>query len=188
MRCLYHTLIALLAAATLAGAAPRRVDLSTRNTLTSDRADVTVKRPEMSSQFGGTPMELQQWHGNFSSIGRQRSDVAGERSRMNRQTVEMETVERKTVNLPNSSNNRRRADVKNWGNLKEQVMADRFANTELRSPEGRRMQEMVDEVSLRELNRFQSQRNKTDDGIPSIEAGGESGLSVQTKTPGRTRG
>lgn len=161
-------------------ASTRRADLSKRSTLTEQTSEFNVRnpRPEMNSTMGGKTIELKDWHGEFSSLGQKKSSLMDKKSELNGQVQEMDTYEKKNVELQVSSNSRRKATVRNWNNLKEQVMSNKFTNTELKTPEGRRFQEMVDQVSLRDVNRFQSQRNKTDDGIPVQKAAAGQPLAV----------
>lgn len=165
----------------VAVAAPRRVDMGKRSDLLENTVNFDTRNPhgELDNQFQGKTMDLKEWHGNFSSLGEKKSNLQDDRSRYNRDTVEMGRFDKKTLDLQKSPDSRRMATIGNWNNLKEQVMASKFTNTELKTPEGRRFQQMVDEVSLRDINRFETQRNMTDEGIPEIKAG--SGEKLQVK-------
>lgn len=165
----------------LADASPRRVDLGKRSNLLEKKTEFDTRnpRPELNTSLSGTTLEMQEWHSEFSSIGQRKSPLQGEKSPLTEKVMEMDTWEKRNVELKVSPNSRRRATVGNWNNMKEQVMSQKFTHTELRTPEGRRFQQMVDEVSLRDINRFQVVRNKTDDGIPTVEAGSDEALTVK---------
>ncbi len=181
MRFLIAPCVVALLGLSVAVAAPRRVDMGKRSDLLEKSTDFDTRnpRPEINKQFEGKTMELQEWHGNFTSLGEKKSTLQDDRSRFNRETVEMDRFDKEKVSFDKSPDNRRMATVSNWNNLKEQVMSSKFTNTELRTPEGRRFQQMVDEVSLRDINRFQTMKNKTDEGIPQVKAG--SGEKLQVK-------
>ncbi|WOO42720.1 hypothetical protein [Rubellicoccus peritrichatus] len=161
-------------------AAPRRVDLGKRSTLIEQvtEFDVDSPRPDMNTSLNGKTMQMKDWHGEYSSLGRKKSSLMKKDAPLNTDTKRMDRFEKKNVDLKVSSNSRRRATVRNWNDMKEQVMSHKFTHTELRTPESRRFQEMVDEISLQDVNRFQSMRNKTDDGIPVQRAASGEPLAV----------
>jgi len=157
-------------------ASPRRVDLGKRADLLeqSKTFDTRNPRPELNTTMNGKTIEMKEWHSEFSSLGQRRSTLQDDRLRLTEEVMEKDNWEKKNVQMQISPQNRRKAKIGNWNNLKEQVMSQKFTGTELRTPEGRRFQQMVDEISLRDINRFQDVKNKTDDGIPSIKpASGE---------------
>jgi len=164
-------------------ASPRRVDHSKRSPLAEQKTEFDTRnpRPEINKRFKGKTMEIQEWHGNFTTLGEKKSPLQDERAPMNREQVKMDKFEKETVDLQKSPDNRRMATIRNWNSLKEQVMSSKFTNTELRTPEGRRFQEMVDELSLRDIQRFVTQKNVTDKGIPTVQPGSGESLKVNAE-------
>lgn len=183
MRIFIAVLLLTFSGALLCSASPRKVDLGKRSNLLNKTTEFDTRnpRPEINSQFEGETIEFKEWHANFNSLGEKKSTLQDDRAPIKRELSDkkISNLNDKTVDFQKSPDSRRMATIGNWNNLKEQVMSSKFTNTELRTPEGRRFQEMVDEVSLQDIHRFVSQKNVTDDGIPSIKAGSGEKLSVK---------
>ncbi len=150
----------------------RNIDLGTRSNLLEQKAELDVQRPEMHSTLSGQGqrMEFGQWHREFSSIGNRRSPLDNtplrEKEVRSRKMVSFDQME-----MEMNQGNREMAAIRNWNNMREVVMAEKFSRGEITSPQGRKMQQAVDELSLRDFNRYQTMRNKTDEGVPVQRAG-----------------
>ncbi|MEM9227019.1 MAG: hypothetical protein AAGA45_03540 [Verrucomicrobiota bacterium] len=170
MRCLFLIMICCLIPALLQARA-RQIDLGKKSSFADQTQDMEIQRPEMNNSLGGKRMQLVEWHHNFSSLGRQKADITNQDVRLNGNVLEYGLQEKRTKKMTMSGSNRREAQVRNWNFLKENVMAAKYSGSEITSPAGRRMQQMIDEVSLQEINRFSFERNMTDEGIPAQRAG-----------------
>ena len=147
----------------------RKIDYGERSKFEEERAEFDIERPQMNTTLNNSRLHLVEWHSNFSRLGQQRADLRG--GTFNGNVMEMNVQETKLKNTKLSGNNRRMARLRNWNYLKENVVAGKFSGSEITSPVGRKMQQMVDEVSLQEINRFMFARNQTDEGILATRAG-----------------
>ncbi|MEM8550239.1 MAG: hypothetical protein AAGF10_05555 [Verrucomicrobiota bacterium] len=149
----------------------RQIDLGKRSSFAEQTQDMEIQRPEMNNSLGGKRMQLVEWHHNFSNLGRQKASIANQDTRLNGNVLTYDLEEKRTKTMAMSGSNRRDARVRNWNFLKENVMAAKYSGSEITSPAGRKMQQMIDEVSLQDINRFSFERNMTDEGIPAQRAG-----------------
>lgn len=158
----------------------RKIDLGTRSNLLEQTVELDVQRPEMHSTLSGQGqrMEFGQWHREFSSIGKRRSPLENtplkEKEVRSRKMVPFERMEMEMYR-----DNREMAAIRNWNNMREIVMAEKFSRGEITSPQGRKMQQAVDDLSLRDFNRYQTMRNKTDEGVPVHRAGSEGAIELK---------
>lgn len=168
----------------------RGIDHSKRSSL-SDKIFTPEKFDTgTNNQFSNKSFEITEWHTKFSPLGRERSNMNGETSRFNGDTQERQLYNTQPSDSFESSRsrfNRQIANSPNLDHVREMYMASRFSDGEITSPTGRQFAELVDQVSLRDINRFQAMRNKTDDGIPVDAAGGEGSISVDGKSIGVER-
>lgn len=163
-------------------AAPRRLqDLGGTNNLTDKKFDTgESSRPGSDEMFGTdkSRIKFEEWHGSYSSIGDKRADALKTRGGQEFRTgdeIEYDTMERKEAHISLDTDERKMATVQNWNRVRDNVISHKFSGTEMNTPEARRFSEMVDEVSLRDINRYQFWKNKTDAGIPVQTAGNEGG-------------
>jgi len=170
---------ALVFASSVADAAPRRLSsLGESNSLTEklfDTGDNTKPRGDL--MLGDERIKFEEWHGSYSSIGEKRSNVFEQRGGDEFRTEEIDysTLERKEARITLEADERKLANVQNWNTVRDNVMSHKFSGTEMKTPEAQRFSEMVDEVSLRDINRYQFMKNKTDAGIPVQTAGSGEG-------------
>ncbi|WP_269537251.1 hypothetical protein [Cerasicoccus fimbriatus] len=180
-------LLASVALAAVADAAPRRLsDLGSSNNLTDKKFDTsTVESPRADEMFGADKdkINFKEWHGSYSSIGDKRVDALQGRGGKEFATSELNynNIPRREAQISLESDERKMANVQNWNRLRDNVMSHKFSGTDLNTPDAQHFSEMVDEVSLRDVNRYQFWQNKTDDGIPVQTAGGDSGPQLSAE-------
>jgi len=133
--------------------------------------DMDVQRPEMNTSLNGNRLQLVEWHSNFNSLGQKRSDMQGMAADLNGNVFDYELMEKDIKSNTMAGGNRKMARLRNWNYLKENVMAAKFSGSEITSPVGRQFQQLIDEMSLQEVNRFAFSRNQTDEGIPTSRVG-----------------
>ncbi|MEO0795735.1 MAG: hypothetical protein AAFX93_11255 [Verrucomicrobiota bacterium] len=185
-----HAYIALFSVMIVIGlsaldAKPRRLsDLGSSNSLTDEKFDVgESSSPRGDRMFGDNRVNFGEWHGTYSSIGEKRMDTLKQRGGKQFSTGEVsyDRFERERATISLDTDDRKLATIQNWNTVRDNVMSDKFSNTEMQTPEARKFSEMVDEVSLRDINRFQFMKNKTDEGIPVQQAGTDSGPQLNDK-------
>ncbi|WP_309380093.1 hypothetical protein [Cerasicoccus frondis] len=168
-------------------AAPRRLaDLGGTNNLTDKKFDAGSLSSPRSDEMFGTDKEkvrFQEWHGTYSSIGDKRMNSLQGRGGKEFATSELsyDNIPRKEAHITLDSDERKMANVQNWNRLRDNVMSHKFSGTELNTPDAKHFSEMVDEVSLRDINRYQFWQNKTSEGIPVQTAGSTEGPQLSSE-------
>ena len=116
---------------------------------------------------------IKEWNKHFSPLGSKRAPITlGEAKEKKR--FEVEVLDRKTVDFEMSKWNERMADLHKRAGIqlddKAQLTADRkLYNMMLQdAPQYR---ELAQELSLRDLNRFQFRRNRSGEGVPVQKVG-----------------
>lgn len=183
----FSLLITLVVALGSLDAAPRRLsNLGEKNNLTDQRFNTgDSSTPRADEMFGADKdrIKFEQWHGSYSSIGDKRADAlktrGGEEFRSGE--IEYDTLERKEAHLSLDTDDRKLATVQNWNRVRDNVISHKFSGTEMNTPEAQRFSEMVDEMSLRDINRYQFWQNKTDAGIPVQVAGSSQGPAMSAE-------
>ena len=132
----------------------------------------------MWAQPGSNPMmnkrfPIEQWDKHFSSMGSQRAPITLQEGKK-KEIFQTKTLDRRAVNFDMSRWNEKMADLHRRAGIemddRAQLVADRqLYNMMLQDTE--RFRDMGDELSLRDLNRYQFRRNRSDDGIPVEKAG-----------------
>ncbi len=168
-------------------AAPRRLsDLGGSNNLTDKKFDAgNSSSPRGDEMFGADKDKIQfkQWHQSFSSIGDKKANSLQTRGGQEFATSQLnyDKIGREEAQISLESDERKMANVQNWNRLRDNVMSHKFSGTELNTPGAQHFSEMVDEVSLRDINRYQFWQNKTDAGIPVQTAGSDSGPQMSAE-------
>lgn len=179
-RLCFFAALSAVALATL-DAAPRRLsDLGGSNNLTDKKFDTGInKSPRSDEMFGNdkSRIKFEEWHGSYSNIGDKKADALKTRGGQEFRTNEVsyDTLERQEAQISLDADERKMASVQNWNRVRDNVISHKFSGTEMNTPEARRFSEMVDEVSLQDINRYQFWKNKTDAGIPVQTAGNDGG-------------
>lgn len=151
-------------------------DLGRSNNLAEQRVPTEIRDNQMSNQFSER-IDIQEWSSEFSSLGNRRSSLAEQQSAVSTEALEQPEYAVTRSRISTEPDELEMTQIRNWNTLRDNVMSHQFSNTELRTPEGRMMQEAIDQMSLRDINRFQAARNHTDEGIPIIEAGDDQPVS-----------
>lgn len=168
----YLSIVILVAVVALPlDAGRKKIDYGKRSPLQDQMTNMDINRPEMNTSLNDNRMQLSDWHSSFSTLGRDKSNLTTNSKAFTGQQVEFEVKQHKLKNSKMAPGNRKIAGVSNWNYIKDNVMAGKFNGSEITSPAGRKMQQLVDEVSLQEVNRFMFGRNKTDEGITTTRAG-----------------
>ncbi len=156
-----------------ASAKPGQIDYGKRSSMEGAKSDLNtdIQTPQMNTSLNGNRLQLVEWHTNFNALGQKRSDLQGKSAELNGGAFDYELMESDVKANTMASGNRKMARLRNWNYMKENVMAGKYMGSEITSPVGRQMQQMIDEASLRDLNRFSFPRNLTDEGIPAKRAG-----------------
>ncbi len=168
-------------------AAPRRLsDLGGANNLTDKKFNVgDMSSPRSDEMFGAEKdrIKFENWHGSYSTIGDKRVDSLKTRGgkEFASDEVEYDMITRKQAQISLDTDERKLANVQNWNRVRDNVMSHKFSGTEMNTPEARRFSEMVDEVSLQDINRYQFWKNKTDAGIPVQTAGSGDGPQLSAE-------
>ncbi len=161
-----------LATALPLSAGLKKINYGQRSKIEDQKAEgFEVKHPEMNTQFGGTRMDLTEWHTQFSTLGQKKSTLVSGSDRFSGERMDFDVQEKKLKNTEMAPGNRKMGQVRNWNYAMENLMANKFQGSEITSPAGRQMQQFIDQVNLREVNRFMFERNKTEEGLPVQRAG-----------------
>ena len=144
----------------------RKIRYSKRSQVIEQKFDYQVNKAAQSPAFNKETIQFKEWHKKFTPMARKQSGLGNKTSSIQQQTIEYAPAPQKVVRLSISPHSRKHANAQSWNQLREQIAAERFEQAEISSPQGRQFQDIVDEVSLRDVNRFQFMKNKTDDGIP----------------------
>ncbi|MGE9295260.1 MAG: hypothetical protein ACQKBV_03115 [Puniceicoccales bacterium] len=178
-------LVGALSGGALVDAAPRRLsDLGEANSLTDKRFDSgNSTNPRGDLMMGDERIHFQEWHGSYSSIGEKRMDAFKQRggSEFRSNEVAYDMKERQEARISLESDKRKLANVQNWNTVRDNVMSHKFSGTEMDTPDARQFSEMVDEVSLRDINRIMFMKNSTDAGIPVQRAGSSEGPALSSE-------
>lgn len=169
-----YLLAACLLIAATADAKPRRLsDLGQMSWLGDSEAQTpNAMEFEMASGFDRETISFKQWHGEFNSIGKRRAGISTQ-NEFEASTLEQPMFRTRKAPVSMDARPSKMARTLNVDEVRENVISNRFRTTDLKTAEGRRFQDLVDEMSLRDIHRFQGQRNKRDDGIPVQDAGRE---------------
>jgi|GEM_PF-6429623 len=163
-------------------ARPRKLDLSKRSRLSTTPIEVPKLDNSQRANLADNRFKFTEWHKQYSSIGRKKASVSVEVSAYEDAVLEMGRFERKRASIEVTADKKELAKLRNWNRVREAVMASKFNSVDITSPVGRHIQEMVDEVSLAQINRFQTVRNEPEDevGIP-VQQAAETGEREKTE-------
>jgi len=118
---------------------------------------------------------LKEWDMHFSSIGSKRAPIMLEDGKEKQLfKTKTKTFENKAMHLEMSRWNDRMKDLHKTAGIDMDDKARLVSDQRLYSmmmQDAQRFSEMAEQVSLRDLNRYQFRRNRSDDGIPVEKAG-----------------
>ena len=120
---------------------------------------------------------MKEWDKHFSPLGQKRAainvEADGKKKRFDTQVREMPVKEKKLARW-----NRKIADLEKRARIQTSDTAEKIAAArtyDMLLQDTRHFEELGEEVSLRDINRFQFRRNRSDDGIPVEDAGSGGG-------------
>ncbi|WPJ95269.1 hypothetical protein SH580_17750 [Coraliomargarita algicola] len=116
---------------------------------------------------------IEKWDKHYSSLGGKRSAISVSESK-DKQMFQTKTFERKEISFEMSRWNDRMADLHKQAGIDMDARAQLVADKQLyymMLQDSERFREMAEEVSLRDLNRYQFRRNHSDGDLPVEKAG-----------------
>ncbi|MGZ0654307.1 hypothetical protein ACWPKS_01765 [Coraliomargarita sp. W4R72] len=129
-------------------------------------------QPEMNSMMNKS-FPIGKWDKHFSSVGSKRSPIMLTDDK-EKQMFDTKTLDREEVSFEMSRWNEHMKDLHQKAGItlddRAQLVADKqLYNMMLQDTQ--KFSEMGDQVSLRDINRYQFRRNRSDDGVPVEKAG-----------------
>lgn len=124
-------------------------------------------------------LRLEDYDQTFTSLGNRRSSLEGSQAAgFDQNPREMATFPKRQSRWTTDDTDKlgdERYEIQSWNHLRDGMLSHEFSRTELRTPEARRIQEIVDRVNTSDINRFVSKRNRVEeDGILVVGASGDS--------------
>lgn len=116
---------------------------------------------------------IEQWDKHFSSLGSKRAPISLSADK-DKQLFKTELLDQKMVRFEMSQWNEQLSDLHKKAGIDMDDKARLVADQKLyymMLQDSRKYSEMADELSLRELNRYQFRRNRSDSDIPVEKAG-----------------
>lgn len=129
-------------------------------------------KPEASGLQDKT-FPIKEWNKHFSSLGSKRAPISMS-EKDGKKRFEVEVMERKTVSFDMSKWDDRMADLHKRAGIQMDEEAQLTADRRLYNmmlQDAPHYQELAEKLSLRDLNRFQFRRNRSDDAVPVQKAG-----------------
>ncbi|MDQ8194583.1 hypothetical protein QEH59_09110 [Coraliomargarita sp. SDUM461004] len=117
---------------------------------------------------------IEQWDKHFSPVGSKRAGIALTEDK-DKQMFQTKTLDRKQVDYDMSRWNDRMADLHQKAGIEMDDRASLVADRKLyymMLQDSEEFRDMAEELSLRDLNRYQFRRNRSDSDIPVEKAGG----------------
>jgi hypothetical protein len=116
---------------------------------------------------------LEKWDKHFSSVGTKRAPIAISENQ-DKQMFKTKMFDRKEVSFDMSRWNEQMADLHKKAGIamddRSQLVADKKLYY-MMMQESQQYSDMADKVSLREMNRYQFRRNRSDGEVPVEKAG-----------------
>lgn len=116
---------------------------------------------------------IKEWNKHFSSLGSKRAPITTDKTKEKKE-FKVEVLDRKTVDFEMSRWNDRMADLHERAGIQMDDKAKLVTNRKLYNmmmQDAPHYRELAEELSLRDLNRFQFRRNRSSDGVPVKKAG-----------------
>jgi len=116
---------------------------------------------------------IKEWNKHFSSLGSKRAPMEVSEKK-DKKRFEIEVLDRKTVDFEMSRWNERMADLHKRAGIQMDKEAQLTADRQLYNmmlQDAPHYQELAEELSLRDLNRFQFRRNHSGESVPVQKAG-----------------
>jgi hypothetical protein len=169
------SVLAFLVSVAYLEANSRTLDFTSRR---ADRVENKKFDKQMWAQPQGNSMmdktfPMKEWDKHFSSVGSKRAPITLKDSK-EKKIFRTETLDRKEFDVEMSRWNERMADLHKKAGIKMDDQAQLVADQQLYSAmlqDTQQFSDMGDEVSLRDLNRYQFRRNRSDGAVPVEQAG-----------------
>ena len=129
-------------------------------------------KPQTNSMMNKT-FPIEQWDKHFSSVGSKRAPISLTEDK-EKQMFKTKTIDRQKVTFEMSRWNEQLADLHKKAGIKMDEKARLVADQQLyymMLQDSQQYSGMGDELSLRELNRYQFRRNRSEGDIPVEKAG-----------------
>lgn len=150
-------------------ARPRVLDMRKKSSsFTNKKLTTDTVKFKQNTTMSNQRFDIQEWHKQYSSIGNRKANVKVSNEGNEKKLKSFEKWHKKDAKIDLNPKERKMANVKNWNQLREVVKASKYSGEAITSPTGRRFNDMVDEITLAEINRFQTVRNdaQSKEGIP----------------------
>ena len=172
---LFCFLFAPLMTISLLEANPRTVGFAGKRANSVEGQRVEKKlwvKPQTNFMLNKT-FPIEQWYKHFSSLGSKRAPISLSADK-DKQLFKTELLDQKMVRFEMSQWNEQLSDLHKKAGIDMDDKARLVADQKLyymMLQDSRKYSEMADELSLRELNRYQFRRNRSDSDIPVEKAG-----------------
>lgn len=130
---------------------------------------------QQTSSFAEKSFPITEWGKHFSSVGSKRAAISVSDGK-EKQLYKTTKIENEAVSLEMSQWNARMKDLHKKAGITMDEKARIASDQKLYSAmlqDSKQFKEMAEEVSLRDLNRYQFRRNRPEGAVPVTEAGAE---------------
>ena len=142
-------------------------------TVEDKRVDKQMWTQPQSNSMMNKRFRIEHWDKHFSSVGSKRAPVSLQEGK-EKAIFETRKLDRKEIDFDMSRWNERMADLHKKAGIdtdeKAQLLADRQLY-HMMLQDTRQFEDMGGELSLRDLNRYQFRRNRSDGEVPVEQAG-----------------
>jgi hypothetical protein len=152
------------------GIAGRRADR-----IENQRFDKQLWQQPQSNSLMEKRFPLKEWGKHFSPVGSKRAPIAV-KGQGDRAIFETKRIDRKEINFEMARWNERMADLHKKAGIEMSDQAELVANQQMYSSMlggTQQFSEMGEKLSLRDINRYQFRRNRSDGELPVQRAGAE---------------
>lgn len=172
---IFCSAVALLVTVAYLEANNRTLDFTNRRAgvVENKRVEKKIWAQPQGNSMANKRFPIEQWDKHFSSVGSKRASIAMQENQ-EKQMFRTETLDRTEVNFEMSRWNERMADLHKRAGIEMDDRARLVSDQQLYSAmlqDTQQFKEMGDQVSLRDLNRYQFRRNRSDVDIPVNQAG-----------------
>ncbi|HAV12228.1 MAG TPA: hypothetical protein DCX06_01865 [Opitutae bacterium] len=151
-------------------------DLSKKNSdLSSQRVERKLWSSEQNSKFTDKSFPIKEWDKHFSSVGSKRSTMNSKEAR-EKELFKTEIKDFPTKDFDMASWNQKFVDLNKNAQISTDDKARKIADRQLYKmllQDTRQYAELGEQLSLRDLNKYQFRRNRSDGDLPVSKAGAE---------------
>lgn len=169
------SVIALIMAVSHARGNSRTIDFAGRRAdiVEDKRVEKKLWTQPQSNSMMDKRFPMEEWDKHFSSVGSKRAPIAMKQD-SDKEIFETKMIDRKEVDIEMSRWNDRMADLHKKAGIEMEDRAQWVADQQLYSmmlQDTQQFTDLGDEVSLRDLNRYQFRSNRPEGSIPVEQAG-----------------